>query len=1343
MTDDATTPRTANGGVSLDAMRPFFDASLDGIVVVDAQRRYLYVNPAAAEIFGQGIDELSGKDFLVSFPERMHQPMLNNFGSTLRGSPGLWQTTILRPDGSERDLEFSNLEFELGGEPLVGAIIRDLTDERQRTREAEAAARVAATFTLDRPLEEALVALCGVVRDSTTAVACSAVLLDEDGRVRLVGNVGQPPGYLEAMREVWASGAPSVTLPYFASSEPSFVGGAREMLLDNPDYAPVRAQLEIVEWDELLFAPMTYHGRPVGALNAFYPKGSPPRPAEVKLIKAMADQAAVAVENSRLLENANLRTAQLSALLDSSAAVNSTLDVDTVIASVLDQVSRIVDYSGAAIVLLEGDELVIVSARFGPGVTGYEGQPRLPLDRGAAIWSHILNGQPVRISDFRADTPFARELRDVLGAGLPEGGFGHIRSWIGVPLIAEGRVLGMLTASRSMPGVFTDEHEQLLAGLANHAANGIEKARLFREAEERTAETTALVRIASAMTFDQPPERVLDVLAENVVAVTGAVSCAVVIIDRSGTAGELAGTYNLAPGYMKAIEEIWQKGAFSPTREAFTTQEVQVVPNVRRLTLADDTFAPIHDFVRDTPWNTLVAVPLVYRGEPVGAMNVYYATDRTLAPEQMSYLRALADQAAVAGANVRLFAEGERRLRRAESLARVASAMTLYETPQAVLDLLAENVLVVTGAASSGIIVTDKTGSQIEVVGRANMPEGYMDTIAELWKRGTRVVGFDAVRSGEVVIAHDLPALSRGVDLLEPFREFTEKYWYSLVAIPLQYVGESVGTLNVCYPPGSKPGDDDMAILRALADQAAVVGANVRLFAEAERRRHRAEVLASVAGALTYERSIGSTLDALTRMITEATNAVASSVTLVEEKTGAFTLAASHGLPESFTRVIRDAWSAGRTTMMTLAIDSKEPRVTRRGKQRFLEDPDFAEAHDVVREVLWEPVALVPLIYRGRAVGLIGAFYRPGEVPGPDEMALLSAIADQAAVAVENSQLFGEIERRLRQVEAVQTIASNLAVDQPLDEMMGRLAGSVCEATGSIGCSIILVDESAALPMRIVAMSGLPHGYKDALQAAYNGGAPSVIVQAFRDREPTIIPDSRNITLADPRFDGARALVADEPWDVVGVIPIIYRHEPLGLLVGYYPRGTQPDSSEITFLTAIADQAAIAIKNASLIEQAQETAAVAERQRLARELHDSVSQALYGIALGAKTARTLLDRDPARAKEPVDYVLQLAQAGLAEMRALIFELRPESLAQEGIVAALEKQVAFERALWHQRGLGSSLAGARFGGALLASSTCKTRRSSFVSGTTTAWSPSTSRITASGSSRTMISPATSA
>src|SRR5260370_549104 len=97
-----------------------------------------------------------------------------------------------------------------------------------------------------------------------------------------------------------------------------------------------------------------------------------------------------------------------------------------------------------------------------------------------------------------------------------------------------------------------------------------------------------------------------------------------------------------------------------------------------------------------------------------------------------------------------------------------------------------------------------------------------------------------------------------------------------------------------------------------------------------------------------------------------------------------------------------------------------------------------------------------------------------------------------------------------------------------------------------------------------------------------------------------------------------------------------------------------------------------------LSDRARELASLQERQRLAVELHDSVSQTLYGISLGAHTAREALESDPGEAIAPLEYVISLAEAGLAEMRALIFELRPESLATEGLITALAKQVVVLR-----------------------------------------------------------------
>ncbi len=121
---------------------------------------------------------------------------------------------------------------------------------------------------------------------------------------------------------------------------------------------------------------------------------------------------------------------------------------------------------------------------------------------------------------------------------------------------------------------------------------------------------------------------------------------------------------------------------------------------------------------------------------------------------------------------------------------------------------------------------------------------------------------------------------------------------------------------------------------------------------------------------------------------------------------------------------------------------------------------------------------------------------------------------------------------------------------------------------------------------------------------------------------------------------------------------------------------------ELRLMSGVTDLTGAALERFRLRDEteqarlrAHELAALEERTRLARELHDSVSQALYGIGLGAQTAYRHLDKDPEMVRESVEYVLTLAEAGLTEMRALIFELRPESLETEGLVVALAKQGA--------------------------------------------------------------------
>jgi len=264
-------------------------------------------------------------------------------------------------------------------------------------------------------------------------------------------------------------------------------------------------------------------------------------------------------------------------------------------------------------------------------------------------------------------------------------------------------------------------------------------------------------------------------------------------------------------------------------------------------------------------------------------------------------------------------------------------------------------------------------------------------------------------------------------------------------------------------------------------------------------------------------------------------------------------------------------------------------------------------------------------------------------------------------------------------VASLSRIAANLTFDLPTEDELDATAENVVSASTAVACGVVLLDERADTP-HLFGSYGLPEGYTAGLQDAYRSGAPSPSLRAFRTRRPVLVRDFRRQLLSEPLYSPIHRFVHEVAWDVVYSVPLISRGRALGAIFFCYPPEGEPDDDEKVFLGAVADQAAVAVENARLFAEASGKAALVERQRLARELHDSVSQALYGIALGVRTASDdLLDGDPERAAEPLNYVMSLAQAGLAEMRALIFELRPESLEQEGLVPALEMQAAALRA----------------------------------------------------------------
>ena len=286
------------------------------------------------------------------------------------------------------------------------------------------------------------------------------------------------------------------------------------------------------------------------------------------------------------------------------------------------------------------------------------------------------------------------------------------------------------------------------------------------------------------------------------------------------------------------------------------------------------------------------------------------------------------------------------------------------------------------------------------------------------------------------------------------------------------------------------------------------------------------------------------------------------------------------------------------------------------------------------------------------------------------EISLVNEELEQAYQLLEQ-----RVVERTREIAALLELGRNVASTLELSPLLELVLGQLKTVLDYTGAGIATIDDGNFVFMDYVG----PASRELVMCMRIPVRQPSGYRKVMRTRNPVIYADLWDAGVDSEEMEFHRSGDLGENLGYVRSwlgVPLMVKERIIGILRVDHELPDQFTQQNAQLVLAFANQAAVAIENARLYEGAQNLAALEERQRLARELHDSVSQALYGIALGARTARTLVDRpetDIDQLTSPLDYVLSLAEAGLAEMRALIFELRPESLESEGLVAALNKR----------------------------------------------------------------------
>ena len=327
----------------------------------------------------------------------------------------------------------------------------------------------------------------------------------------------------------------------------------------------------------------------------------------------------------------------------------------------------------------------------------------------------------------------------------------------------------------------------------------------------------------------------------------------------------------------------------------------------------------------------------------------------------------------------------------------------------------------------------------------------------------------------------------------------------------------------------------------------------------------------------------------------------------------------------------------------------------------------------------------VPLLAGGQLIGMLVVRKHEKNYYRAEQAALTQTFANQVAVALENARLFKaeqagreEANRRRQVAEGLGDIVATLNSNRSLEQTLDFILGQAMQLLGASTATIFQLQQPQNV-FRTKVSRGFAILPDHHIIMPFGEG---IISQAVQERRPIWINDLSQTEKWIDTHQAANLLerLAVAHWLTQNFgtmlnVPVYIKGAPYGAIGLYYRDQRKLSQEQLDLAMMIADQMALAIENAELRASSAQAAAMAERSRLARELHDSVSQALFGISLGTRTSLELLNIDPAKARDPMDYVLQLADAGMAEMRALIFELRPESLQSEGLHIAFRKQAA--------------------------------------------------------------------
>lgn len=546
------------------------------------------------------------------------------------------------------------------------------------------------------------------------------------------------------------------------------------------------------------------------------------------LASSLAQQAALHLENTRLYRASQERASQLQALTRAAAATTSKLQPDALVESLLEHVKDILPYDTGTLWLRQDRQVIVRAAR---GFADSDERVGLTaaVEDSVLLSEMIRTRQPICVGDVRADERFPSLLE------------AQYLSWLGAPLIASGEVIGVIALEKSEPDFYTDEHIQIATTFSSQAAVALENARLYQESlgrtlelDQRTQRLEMLNRLSGGLSESLDSGRILEITLSELSQAIPCTQVSAVEFDSGGRAW-------LKTELPQARENLPEALPDAPLFERLRqTQGVFISEAVER----EAELQPLADYLQQSATRSLLALPLATGNDLHGL--IFAHTDRAYrySPDEVGLARTIANQAAIAIQNARLYAqtrslsqdlekrvqertaELEHEHQRTETLLHISTELATSLDLEQVLNRTLNLLNQIVDAGQITVLIARPGERKLHRLASI----GY----AEPAGRGGKPTPFDVDEglAGWVLTRRE-PALVDDV-LQDPrwilLSETPEPQHRSALSVPLLVGAEALGVLLLYHPQVGYFSKDQLDLVQAAANQVAVAINNAELY---------------------------------------------------------------------------------------------------------------------------------------------------------------------------------------------------------------------------------------------------------------------------------------------------------------------------------------------------------------------------------------------------------------------------------------------------------------------------------------------------------------------------------